>query len=66
MPSAECAGIRGGQMTGLGDKSVAELETLAADLRAELALQVPRSPVQQIALEDVEWEIEKRRWRKDL
>ncbi|MBV9608065.1 MAG: hypothetical protein JO187_00785 [Acidobacteria bacterium] len=53
-------------MTGLGDKSVAELETLAADLRAELALQVPRSPVQQIALEDVEWEIEKRRWRKDL
>jgi hypothetical protein len=53
-------------MNGLGDKSVAELEALAADLRAELARQVPRSPVEQIALEDIEWEIEKRRWRKDL
>jgi hypothetical protein len=53
-------------MTGLGDKSVAELEVLAADLRAELARQVQRSPVEQIALEDIQWELEKRRWRKDL
>jgi hypothetical protein len=53
-------------MIGLGDKSVAELEALATELRAGLARQVQRSPVEQIALEDIEWEIEKRHWRKDL
>jgi len=52
-------------MIGLGEKSVAELEALAADVHAGLARQVQRSPVEQIALEDIEWEIEKRRWRKE-
>ena len=52
-------------MIGLGEKSVAELKAMIVDLRARLAHQVQRSPVDQIALEDIEWEIEKRRWRKE-
>ena len=47
-------------MIGVAEKTLAELEALAADLRAEIAHSPECSPV---ALQDVEWEIEKRRWR---
>lgn len=50
---------------GLAEKSAAELEALAADLRGRLARDPQHSPVEQIDLADVEWEIEKRRWRKE-
>ena len=49
------------RMTGLDEKSLADLEVLARDLRAQLA-QDPQHP--RADLEDVEWEIEKRSWRK--
>jgi hypothetical protein len=52
-------------MIGLADKSVAELNALIVGLRARLACDPQHSPVEQIALSDAEWEIEKRRWRKD-
>lgn len=50
-------------MIGLAEKTLTELEALAADLRAEIARSPECSP---IALHDVEWEIEKRRWRSQL
>ena len=47
-------------MTGLDEKSLADLENLARELRAQLA-QNPQHP--RAELQDVEWEIEKRSWR---
>lgn len=48
-------------INGLGEKSLADLEVVAADLREQLA----RSPQHSRAeLADVEWELEKRNWRK--
>lgn len=48
-------------MNGLGETSLAELEVLATGLR-EQAEQDPAHSSSE--LKDVEWEIEKRTWRK--
>jgi chaperonin cofactor prefoldin len=49
-------------MIGLAEKTLAELESLAQDLRAMIS----RDPqLSQAELGDVEWEMEKRHWRKD-
>ena len=48
-------------LTRLDEKSLADLEELARELRAQLA-QNPQHP--RAELQDVEWEIEKRSWRK--
>ncbi len=49
-------------MIGLAEKSVAELESLAQELRAMIALNPEQS---RSDLGDVEWELEKRKWRRD-
>jgi hypothetical protein len=48
-------------MNHLDEKSLADLEILAADLRQRIARN-PQHPGAE--LEDVEWEIEKQSWRK--
>ena len=48
-------------MNHLDEKSLADLEVLAADLRQRVAGN-PQQP--SVELEDVEWEIEKQSWRK--
>jgi hypothetical protein len=48
-------------MNRLDEKSLENLEVLAADLRERLARNSQHPSVE---LEDVEWEIEKRNWRK--
>ncbi len=48
-------------MNGWDDKSVAEMEVRAADLRQQMARDPQHPPVE---LADVEWELEKRNWRK--
>ncbi len=48
-------------MNGWDEKSVADLEVRAADLRRQIELDPQRSPAE---LADVEWEIQKRNWRK--
>jgi hypothetical protein len=48
-------------MNHLDEKSLADLEVLAADLRQRVAGN-PQHP--SVELEDVEWEIEKQSWRK--
>ena len=50
-------------MIELDAKSGTELEALAADFRERIALDPQHSGKEQIELTDVEWEIEKRRWR---
>jgi hypothetical protein len=52
-------------MTGLDEKSLAELEAMSADFREQIERDPQHSRVEQVQLEDVEWEIEKRRWRRD-
>jgi hypothetical protein len=49
-------------MIGLAEKTLPQLESLAEELREVISRdsQHPRAE-----LEDVEWELEKRRWRKD-
>ncbi len=49
-------------MIGLAEKTLAELESLAEELRAVISRD-PQHP--RADLEDVEWDLEKRRWRKD-
>ena len=49
-------------MIGMAEKTLAELESLAQDLRAMISRDPQHS---RAGLEDVEWEIEKRHWRKD-
>ena len=49
-------------MIGLAEKTLAELESLAQELRA-LISRDPQHPRGEV--EDVEWEIEKRHWRSD-
>ncbi|MGI9102579.1 MAG: hypothetical protein ACR2IF_09070 [Terriglobales bacterium] len=46
----------------MAEKTLAELESLAEEMRAVIArdYKYPRAE-----LEDVEWELEKRRWRRD-
>lgn len=48
-------------MNHLDEKSLADLEVLATDLRQRIARN-PQHPI--VELEDVEWEIEKQSWRK--
>jgi hypothetical protein len=48
-------------VNGWSETSLAELEVLATDLRERLAQNPEHSSSE---LEDVEWEIEKRNWRK--
>jgi hypothetical protein len=51
-------------MTGLDDKSLAELEAMSADFREQIARVPQQSGLEQVQLQDVEWEIEKRSWRR--
>jgi hypothetical protein len=51
-------------MIGLDTKSVIELEALVTDIRQRIAQHPENSGKERIELGDVEWEIEKRRWRK--
>jgi len=48
-------------MNSLDEKSVTDLEVLAADLRQQMARDPQHSSAE---LADVEWELEKRNWRK--
>jgi hypothetical protein len=48
-------------VNGLGKTSLAELEVLVADLREQVARD-PQLP--SVELQDMEWEIEKRNWRR--
>lgn len=52
-------------MIELDKKSLVELEAACADFRMQIARDPQHSRVEQIQLEDVEWEIEKRRWRQE-
>ncbi len=52
-------------MTGLDEKSLAELEALSADFREQIARAPQQSGLEQVQLADVAWEIEKRAWRKE-
>ena len=49
-------------MIGLAEKTLAELESLAQELRAMISRDPRHS---RAGLEDVEWEIDKRHWRND-
>jgi hypothetical protein len=49
-------------MNGLAEKTLVELESLANELRETISHD-PQHP--RAELENVEWEIEKRRWRRD-
>lgn len=49
-------------MIGLAEKALAELEAMAADFREQMALDPQHSPAE---LGDIEWEMEKRRWRRE-
>ena len=51
-------------MIGLDTKSVTELQALVTDIRERIEQDPEHSGKQRIELGDVEWEIEKRRWRK--
>jgi len=51
-------------MIGLDAKSVTELEAMAADFRERIARDPQQAGKEKVELADVEWEIEKRRWRK--
>jgi hypothetical protein len=48
-------------VSGSSETTLAELEVRAADLREQVARD-PQHP--SVELKDVEWEIEKRNWRK--
>jgi len=52
-------------MTGLDEKSLAELQAMSADFRGQIARAPQQSGLEQLQLEDVEWEIEKRSWRRE-
>ncbi len=52
-------------MTGLNEKSLAELEAMSADFRGQIAQAPQHSRTEQVQLGDVEWEIEKRSWRQE-
>jgi hypothetical protein len=49
-------------MLGLAERTLAELESLARELRAMISRDPQHSRAE---LGDVEWEIEKQLWRKD-
>lgn len=49
-------------MIGLAEKGLAELEAMAADFREQMALDPQHSRAE---LGDIEWEMEKRRWRRE-
>jgi hypothetical protein len=51
-------------MTGLDEKTLTELEAMSTDFREQIARAPQQSGLEQVQLKDVEWEIEKRSWRK--
>jgi hypothetical protein len=51
-------------MIGLDTKSATELEALAVDFQERISRDPQHTGKERIELADVEWEIEKRRWRK--
>jgi hypothetical protein len=51
-------------MTGLDEKNVAQLEALAADLRRRIGQGPEFAGSASAELQDVEWELEKRQWRR--
>ena len=53
-------------MTGLDEKSLTELEAMSADFREQIARDPQHSRVEQVQLENLEWEMEKRRWRREV
>lgn len=53
-------------MTGLDEKSLAEPEAMSADFREQIARAPKHSRVERVQLEDVGWEIEKRRLRREV
>ena len=50
-------------MLDLDKQSLAELEALAADIRGKLGENAVPTSVATVELQDIEWEMEKRRWR---
>ena len=50
-------------MIGLDTKSVNELEALAREIRERIAQDPEHSTNERVELGNLEWEIEKRRWR---
>jgi len=50
----------------LDEQSLAELEAMSADFREQIARDPQHSRVEQVQLEDLEWEMEKRRWQGGL
>ncbi len=50
----------------LDEQSLAELEAMSADFREQIARDPQHSRVEQVQLEDLEWEMEKRRWRREV
>jgi hypothetical protein len=53
-------------VTGLDTKSATELEALASDFRERIARDPDHSAKERVELADVEWELEKRNWRKKV
>jgi hypothetical protein len=51
-------------MTALHEKSLAELKKMSANLRERIKRDPQHSVMERIQLDDVEWEVEKRSWRK--
>ena len=49
----------------LDEQSLAELEAISADFREQIARAPQQSGPEQAQLQDVEWEMEKRRWRRE-
>ena len=49
----------------LDEQSLAELEAMSAGLREQIARAPQQSGPEQVQLQDVEWEMEKRRWRRE-
>jgi hypothetical protein len=53
-------------MTGLDTKSATELEAMAGDFRERIARDPEHSGNERVELANVEWELEKRTWRKKV
>ena len=52
-------------MTGLDEKSLTQLEAMSADFRRQIAQAPQQSGLEQVQLADLEWEVEKRSWRRE-
>jgi hypothetical protein len=49
----------------LDEQSLAELEAMSTDFREQIARAPQHSRIEQAQLEDAEWEMEKRSWRRE-